>query len=44
MENIELKKLVTICVTLGEPFTIGKVNGAIMEVTPVTGGRFEGQN
>ena len=43
MENIELKKLVTICVTLGEPFTIGKVNGAIMEVTPVTGGRFEGQ-
>lgn len=42
MENIEVKKLVTIYVTLGEPYTIGEVNGEIMEVTPVTGGRFEG--
>ena len=43
MENFELKKLVTISVTLGEPYTIGEVNGEIMEVTPVTGGRFEGE-
>lgn len=43
MEKIELKKLVTINVILGEPFTIGNVNGEIMEVTPVTGGIFEGE-